>query len=241
MVRLEIDERVMVTTEAYLPISTDKAIIEMGPECVWSYVTLGDRRVGIVFAGPARFVVDAIAETRAGAVGKSESGNLKGVQLLFYKPDIEGHSRTAEDEDLPGAGFKGKAEFLAEAASILGQHDQKSGNYEPDGKVFIGRDESDTKIVLVVKEDELVLTYGKRVYVVSEDKMVSVGKEGVSVRGSNGKEILVTKNGIQGLEDLENLGERIGDQVERAVSRSMKKIKRFSSRVSEDDDFYNWE
>ncbi len=241
MARLEIDERVMVTTEPYLPISTDKAIIEMDLGCVWSYVTLDDRRVGIVFAGPARFVVDAIAETRAGAVGKSESGDLKGVQLLFYKPDIEGHSKTAEDEDLSGAGFRGKDEFLAEAAPLLGQHDQESVNFEPDGKILIGRDESETKIVLVVKEDELVLTYGKRVYVVSENKMVSVGDEGVSVRGSNGKEILLTKKGIKGLEELENLGERIGGQVERAVNRSMKKFKRFNSRVSEDDDFYNWE
>jgi hypothetical protein len=241
MTSLEVDGAIMATSQVYRPISTDKAIVELDPGCVWSYVTLDGRRVGIVFAGSARFVVDAIAETRAGAVGKSESGALKGAQLLFYQPDIESLSHSAQDEDLRRAGYGDQSEFRSDAESVVGRHDQKSGNFEPEGKILLGKDESETKIVLVLKDEELVLTYGKRVYVVSDDRMVSVGGDGVSVTNSDGRNLLVTKDGIQGLEELENLGERIGTQVARAVRRSMKKTDRYASKSSEDDDFYEWD
>ncbi len=55
-------------------------------------------------------------------------------------------------------------------------------------------------------------------FVVGDNEMVSVDKSGVRIKGKHGKALSVTKDGISGLEGLENLGETIAEAVSSAMS-----------------------
>jgi len=93
-------------------ISHEKAIVKLEAGCLWTYVLHDSERVGIAFAGPSQFTVDAITETNSGAVGSSVSGSLKGVQIYFGKADMEGVSGPASDNVISDRGYADAAAFL---------------------------------------------------------------------------------------------------------------------------------
>ena len=129
-------------------------------------------------------------------------------------------------------GFSGPDRFLSEVDSLIRNKvndDSKINIENHESKVLIGKGEEEKSIVLVVghREKDLVFTYGKNVFVVGDDEMVSVDKSGVRIEGKHGKTLSVTKDGISGLEGLENLGETIAAAVSSAMSglASMKPLK----------------
>ena len=89
MKNLKTDGPVMFTEGSHELISTDKALLTLTEGVAWVRVVNNGDRVGIAFAGPSRLAVDAIAETDAGAVGRSVVTRLEGMQLFLGETQIE--------------------------------------------------------------------------------------------------------------------------------------------------------
>jgi hypothetical protein len=225
MKNLTLETDVMVVSQEYEIISHEKAFVRMEAGCVWVYIIEDEKRVGIAYAGPSRFAVDAIAETDRGAMGESVTGSLEGISLFIGSSSLENISKKAETSDLENTGFSNATAFTQAIEAFMNdrihaENKQTKIDNKRDGKFFFGTDLEETKILLVLSEDKgLVFTYGKIVYVLGDDNMVSVNKSGVVITNKDGKQLIVNKDGIRGL-DLD-----IGPIVMQSVAGAMKGLK----------------
>jgi len=247
------DTNAMVVTQEYDIISHEKAYVKMEPGCVWVYLLEDDRRIGIAYAGPSRFAVDAITETDMGAMGESVTGSLEGVQLFIGSSSLENVSHNASSNDLQSQGFNDVDAFTQAIQDTM--HDQFNGEQKKtkidnkeDAKIFFGRDPEKTKVLMVISKGEgLVFTHGKTVYVLKEDNMVSVSKSGVVVTNKDGKQIIVGKGGIVGVDSFLDIGPLVTRSVVVAMKglkglKSMKSLKRsFRGFPYDNVDDFDWE
>lgn len=230
MKNLKPDTDVMVVTQEYEIISHEKAYVKMEAGCVWAYLLENDRRVGIAYAGPSRFAVDAIAETDRGAMGESVIGTLEGIQLYIGPSSLENISKSTESSDLQNQGFQDVGAFTDEIERTV--KDQLHGDTtntridnKDESRIFFGTDSETMKVLLVQGKDAgLVFTYDKIVYVIRDDNMVSVSKSGIVVTNREGKQIIVGKSGITGIDGFQDIGPLVSKSVAGAM-RGLKGLK----------------
>ncbi len=227
------DTKVMVITQEYEIISHEKAFAKMEAGCVWVYLQENDKRVGVAYAGPSRFAVDAIAETDMGAIGESVTGTLDGIQLFIGPSSLENISKSAERSDLQNQGFQDIGAFTEDIEVTIENHwngDNKKTSIDSkdESKIFFGTDSEKTKVLLVLSEEkDLVFTHGKIVYVLGDDNMVSVSESGVVITNSDGKQLVVNKSGIRGLDSYVDIGPIVTKSVAGAMRglRGLKSMK----------------
>jgi len=253
MKNLSPDTTVMVITEEHEILSHEKALVKMDAGCVWVYLLENDKRVGIAFAGPSRFAVDAITETDMGAMGESVTGTLDGIQLFIGTSSLENISKSAESSDLQNQGFRDTGAFTEDIEvkikdQLNGDNDKTSSDSKEESKIFFGTDSENTKVLLIISaKNELVFTHGKLVYVLGDDNMVSVSKSGVVVTNRDGKQIIVGKGGIVGLDSFLDIGPIVTKSVAGALKglkglKSMKSMKHSMKGFPyEDVDDFDWE
>ncbi len=234
MNRITPDSNVMVTTQEINILSHEKAYVRMSAGCVWAYLLQDGVRVGVAFAGPSRFAVDAIAETDMGAMGESITGDLSGVQLFIGATSLENISKNAESANTQEQGFHDAGSFVQAIETTIHDHlngDNKKTRIDDkkDSKIFFGTDSNNKKILLVLsKEKGLVFTYGKSVFVLGDDNLVSVSKSGVVVSNKDGRQIIVGKGGIVGMDNFLD----IGPIITKSVGSAMKGLKGLKSLKS---------
>jgi hypothetical protein len=253
MKNLKPDTTVMVITEEHEIISHEKAFVKMEAGCVWVYLLENEKRVGIAYAGPSRFAVDAIAETDMGAMGESVSGTLEGIQLFIGPSSLENISKSAGSSDLQNHGFQDRDAFTEDIEVTIkdqlnGDNNKTSIDSKEESRIFFGTDSKKTKVLLVLSEKTgLVFTYGKLVYVLGDDNMVSVSKSGVVITNRDGKQIIVGKGGIVGLDSFLDIGSLVTESVAGAMKglkglKSMKSMKRTMKGFPyEDVDDFDWD
>lgn len=254
MSRLNPDEQIMKTKESMELFSHEQAYVKLGEGCVWVFLFLDKRKVGIAFWGPSNFAVDAITKTDHGAIGESVKGELKGVQLYLGESNVESLSGPASVDDIRQVGLDNQDALLQEIRERINNirhKDSRINISEHEGHILLGNDSEEKSLILVIKEDSLVFTHGKQTYVTSQSGSVSVDKSGVYIGGSNGKSMAFTKHGIYGLEGLRELRalKEIGPSISRAVAKSMKHIKSAKhsyrgfkhSRMWDDVDSFDWD
>jgi len=234
MKNLRPDTDVMVVTQEYEIISHEKAYVKMEAGCVWVYLLDDDQRVGIAYTGPSKFAVDAIAETSRGAIGESVVDSLDGITLFIGSTSLENISRKAENSDLREVEFTDVTTFVNEIENAINEHihsDTKETKIDNkrDAKILFGTDPTKTKVLLVLSEnDGLVFTHGKHVYVLGHDNLVSVGKSGVVITNRDGKQLIVSKGGIQGVGDYVDIGSIVSESITGAM-KSLKGLKGMKS------------
>ncbi|TFH04248.1 MAG: hypothetical protein E4H14_15165, partial [Candidatus Thorarchaeota archaeon] len=227
MKNLTPDTNVMVVTQEYDIITHEKAYVKMEAGCVWVYLLEDEKRVGITYTGPSRFAVDAIAETDRGAMGESVTDTLEGISLFIGSSSLENMSKKAEHSDLQVLGFNDTSTFTQAIEASIEDHfhvdnDHTKIDNKRDARIFFGKDSEQTKILLVLSEEKgLVFTHGKLVYVIGDDNMVSVSKSGVVITNSDGKQLIVSKGGIRGLDSYVD----IGPIVTRSITGAMRGLK----------------
>jgi hypothetical protein len=234
MKKITPDGNVMVTTQEIDIISHDKAYVRMSAGCVWAYLLQDGVRVGVAFAGPSRFAVDAIAETDMGAMGESITGDLSGVQLFIGATSLENISKNAESSDTQTQGFHDTGSFVQAIETTINDHlngDNKKTKIDKkkDSKIFFGVDTNKKKLLIVLSDEKgLVFTYGKSVFVLGDDNLVSVSKSGVVVSSKEGRQIIVGKGGIIGTDNFLDIGPIVTKSVTSAM-RGLKGLKSLKS------------
>lgn len=219
MKNLTPDGPVMLTTDAIELISVEKALVELERGCAWVYLTNNGERVGFAFTGPSKYAVDAIAETENGAVGESWSGFLSGVQIFIGTSEIEKYSSEASDAELESHGFSESSQFLEQIeAAIRDKINGGSSKVKIDeGQVLVGSDINDKSVILAVNNGKIAFVHGKNVFALSDENVVSVTKKGVAITGDHGRRIVLSKDGIEGLDGLRYIGPTIQTAVRTAL------------------------
>lgn len=251
MEEMRTEGRVMITTTPYKLVSHDKAAIDMETGCAWTYLVQGGKSIGIAFAGRSRFAVDAITETEMGAMGKSVTTTLDGVQLYLGETTIETVSREAKDSDIGSLDFDGTTGFLDAVNAAIKDKVNGQGKthlVQSKGNVLLGSDIHSKSIVLVIEGKDLVFVYDENVFSVGEKETVHVDKSGVRIGQREGKTLMISKDGIQGLESLEHVGSIVEAAVSGALSglsaikpwKSLKAVRRVPYAWDNVDEF-DWD
>ncbi len=230
---VRMDELIMKLRDAHNLVDTDRAIVKLDSGVIWAYLKQDDKTIGIAFQGPARIAVDAIVETEYGASGQSIATDLGGIQLYFGLPELEQISVEATQDDLSHFGYANSQSLQLEVERKLkGNETDGKGKFdlEGDAGILIGEDTSKKNIVLVAKESSTVFTYDDQVFVLGDDKMVSVNDSRISIGGPGQKSIIIDEDGIKGLEGLQD----IGPAISRAVSSVVRTIPRFTRQAVKD-------
>ncbi|NWF95000.1 MAG: hypothetical protein HXY34_02560 [Candidatus Thorarchaeota archaeon] len=214
---LTVSNELRVLTEDCQLISAKTAIVESRAGCIWAPLMRSDTRVGVVFMGPSRIAVDAITETEMGAIGRSITDSLTGVSVLIGAVSVEQKSRDAQEDDFPAAGCKGVGEFLQMAQERLRELRLEKSDMDSGSMALFAKGSDEEDILLRVKDDSIVFMHGRRIHVLSKQSSVSVGEEGVAVRGRRGKTIVIGRHDLWGLDGLSDLPDMIERQVRRAI------------------------
>jgi len=216
---VDVGDEVYVIDTTYQVITNKSALVEMSPGCVWLPLTIEGQRRGIAFIGDSRFAVDAIAETDDGAVGKSVSGMLKGIQVYLGQSDPTGISRPASDDEIRRVGHENKQVLVVAVKSDLENRFKHTQIKQTDkeGDVFFGYDSNDTTILLVCKADNLVFTHGKDVHVIGHEGSFNVDGRKVEIGNRHGRRLILTHDSTRDLEGLEDLGAFIDETVSGAL------------------------
>ncbi|MFX1602906.1 MAG: hypothetical protein ACFFCK_05425 [Promethearchaeota archaeon] len=248
---MKTEGRVMITTTPHKLVSNDKAVVDLETGCAWIHLVQGHRTIGIAFAGPSRFAVDAITETEMGALGKSVTTTLDGVQLYLGETSIGAVSREAKDSDVEPLGFDGMTGFSDAVTTAIRDKVNGQGRThfaESKGSVLLGTDVHYKSIVLVVDETHLVFVYDKNVFSVGEEETVHVDDSGVRIGRREGKAFVICQDGIHGLESLEHVGSIVEAAVSGALSglsairpwKSLKAIRHLPYAWDDVDEF-DWD
>ena len=225
-----VDKTVMITKEEYRIFDHDQAIVTLNAGCIWNFLKKDGDNVGITFAGPSRFAVDAIVETGEGVVGESKSGNLKGIQIYIGNREIYSVSSPLSQGDAESIGYTGSEGYLTAVQERLDEFttDGKNTKIETTrdkNPMFFGNDTDEKGIVLIGNNDGFIFTYDDNVSIIGEGSHVSVDKGRISIGGRKGKRIVIDKGRISGLSDeLEDLGDELGhmgDIISRRVGQAL--------------------
>lgn len=225
-----VDKTVMITKEEYRIFDHDQAIVTLDPGCIWNFLKKDGDTIGITFAGPSRFAVDAIVETGDGVVGESKSGDLKGIQIYIGNREIYSVSSPLSQGDAESIGYTGLEGYLTAVQERLDEFttdgkNTKIENNRDKNPMFFGNDIDEKGIVLIGNKDGFIFTYDGNVSIIGEGSHVSVDKGRISIGGRKGKRIVIDKGRISGLSDeLEDLGDhlgQIGDFVSRRVGQAL--------------------
>ncbi len=236
MIEVNPNNGVKVVVDPIEVISTEKVLVKVQPDCLWTELVQDGRRIGAVIHGPAEYAFDAIAETEEGALGKSFRGDMGGYKIYVGGTDLHGSSRTASHEDILTSEFSSAEAFIESSGGALGLHNmhhdsnvRSSGG--PGEGVVIWSDDGVKKNVITAKGDSQVLVRDKTVYTLSEGKYVMVDDGRVSIRGPGGKRLVIDRGEILEPEELRDLGPRIA----REVKESLKDLKFTTRRRRRED------
>ena len=227
MVNIKPDESVKTIAENVQLIDSEKVILELQLGTLWTHLRQDDEVIGIAFQGPTRFVVDAITHTPSGAMGRSIHPELKGIQIVLGEFDLASYSTDVTESEFTNLNLSGSEEFHESILARLEKwntYNNKIDRRDRLGKLFFGWDSHDQSILLVVKDDELVFTYNKRVTVLGKDNHVAVTDEGVSISGKGGHTMTITKDGIEGLDAFIDVDEIVRSAIGGAM-RGLKDLK----------------
>ncbi|RDE10705.1 MAG: hypothetical protein C4K49_12760 [Candidatus Thorarchaeota archaeon] len=227
------EETVMTTNAPFDILSHEKAVVRLDAGCAWVYLTDNGERVGVAFAGPSRYIVDAIVETSKGAVGQTKSSALKGVQIYLGKTEVEKASQPSTADFLGRFGYNDAAAFLNEVRSVVEKHLEDGHKIVVKGRsssVLLGTTEDDRSVVIATKPESLAFVQDKRVFIDGEGRSVSVSKSGIVIRRQDGRAIVLGRDKIPDLEWLREIGPMVSDKVSRAM-RGLGHIR----------GFYDWE
>jgi hypothetical protein len=209
----EHDETVMVTSSTQELISHNRASVKVEPGCTWTYLLHEGERVGVAFSGPSKFTVDAITETSTGAVGRTVSGSLKGIQIYIGKTSLENVSESVSDNVLKDSGYADAAAFLKAVDEAI-EHRLNGGRRVKIGKqndaILLGMSEQEKPLILLVRQSSIVFVKDGNVFVDEDGRTVSVGKSGLALRDKDGRSIILAEDGIAGLNDLRWIGPMVG-------------------------------
>jgi hypothetical protein len=191
-----IDGAVSKATEDVTLWDMEKGLVEISKSTLAASITLDNRRRGYVFHGRGRLLLDAIVDTKEGAVGRSiEEQLIRPFLMLGDTGKIQTNLAEANEEDVEEKDYENQKEFLAKAEELCDRflkkgscdHESSKGDI---GVIFAFQEEDTELNVLVARGSKLVYT-AKDLTFVSEGDRAVLRVPGEVVCSNKGKSVIV--------------------------------------------------
>jgi len=196
----QLSSTVSKVTEEITLWQTERGIIEISQNTLAVPITLDDEVKGYVFHGHGRLLLDAIAETEKGAVGKSVEEELDEPFLMVGdKEKIEEYLTTTDEEDFTRMGYENEQGFITRAEDLCDQFfgkrrwDSRQCFHKDRGLIFAFPNRAKKLDILIAKGSKLVYKTTDIIFVSNENKIVLKSPSEVVV-SSNGKLLVINKN-----------------------------------------------
>ena len=189
-----LEDTVSKTTEKAVLWQAEKGSVEISEGSLAIGIKLGDEKKGYVFHGNGRLLLDAIVETREGAIGKPVEKEITNPFLMLGSI-VENLSPTNQ-EDFEKMGYADQQEALTKARDVFDRffegnrlrHLHRSGSYH--GLIFAFPDENGEFDLLVANGSSIVYKAERMVFVSNGGKSILKSpKETVCV--TDGKSVIL--------------------------------------------------
>ena len=196
----QLSSTISKVTEEITLWQTERGIIEISQNTLVVPITLDDEVRGYIFHGHGRLLLDAIAETEKGAVGKSVEEELdEPFLMLGDKEKIEEYLTATDEEDFTRMGYEDEQGFITRAEDLCDQFfgtrrwESRQCFHKDRGLIFAFPNRAKRLDILVAKGSKLVYKTTDIVFVSNENKIVLKSPSEVVV-SSNGKLLVINKN-----------------------------------------------
>lgn len=185
-------------TETTTLWQTERGIIKISENALAIPIELGDQRKGHVFHGQGKLLLDSIAETDEGAIGKTIEKELDEPFLMLGETaKIGQHLTKASEEDFIKMSYENQQGFIDKAKDLCDQFFKGTVNnheaFDRDhGLIFAFQNEANKLDVLLAKGSKLVYKATDIVFLSNENKVV-LKSPGEVVCSSNGKSVIIKK------------------------------------------------
>lgn len=175
--KVELGNRVQKLTQQETLWQGDKGTAKANQDTLLFPITQGSSQIGYLFQGDCTLILDAIVETRQGAVGKSIEKNLTEPFLMLAR-DLTLSTIDAEEKDVIRIGYKDKQEFLNKMNDVanelltgrqIGSHYHSPSNQS---RVFMFTNNGHKTAILVATGSNIVYKTKGFVFVANDDRIV---------------------------------------------------------------------
>jgi len=186
---VELGNDVYKVTQETTLIRDLKCLIAIHEGTLAAPLYVQDKPAGYVFHGAGRFGLDAIIETRRGALGKPIAKELSDPFIMFTRRDLFSSMLPATAEDLAKVGYENAKVFLERALKMCKRflapgHHVNLGSWPDNKKIFVFPQNDKFEILMSSDESTTYVAKGK-VYVFKGNKQVLTGP----------REVVVAKHG----------------------------------------------
>lgn len=196
----KLDEETSKTTEEITLWKNERGLLEIPKGTILAKVLLDEEPRGFVLNGKSRLLIDTIAETERGAIGKPVDKTIEEPFLMLgeWKEGQECLT-TASEEDFTSLGYENQQQFREKAENLLDKffgesrgHKNSKNFHDGDGVIFAFPSNRDRLDIIVAKDSKLVYTAGDTVFVSKGEKTV-LTQNGNVVVSKPGKSVFVKK------------------------------------------------
>lgn len=196
--KYELDDTVSKVSKEVQLLQTERGIVELGENALAVLIMLDEIPMGYVFHGQGRLLIDAIVETREGAVGKSVDRELNEPFLMLGDTeDIQKYFTNADEQEFAKMGYENQQGFIAKAEDLCRHFfDRRVQDYKicdaEHSSIFAFQNADGQLDILVAKGSKLVYNAKSTVFVSNKDKTVFKSPNEVIV-SNNGKSVIIKK------------------------------------------------
>jgi hypothetical protein len=196
----KLDEETSKTTEDITLWKNERGLLEIPKGTILTKVLLDDEPRGFVLSGKSHLLIDTIAETERGAIGKPVEKTIDEPFLMLGEwKDSEKNLTTTSEEDFTDLGYENQQQYREKAEDLLhtffkhSHGDRNSKNFHNgSGVIFAFPSARNNLDILLAKGPKLIYTTGDRVFVSKGEKTVLTHNGNVVV-SKPGKSVYVRK------------------------------------------------
>ncbi len=196
--KYELDNTVSKVSKEVRLLQTERGIVELGENALAVLIMLDEIPRGYVFHGQGRLLIDAIVETREGAVGKPINRELNEPFLMLGDTeDIQKYFTNADEEEFAKMGYENQQGFIAKAEDLCrrffnGRVQERETSDAEHSSIFAFPNVDGELDILVARGSKLVYNAKSTLFVTNKDKTV-LKSPGEVIVSSNGKSVIIKK------------------------------------------------
>jgi len=193
--KYQLDKTIFKITKTVTLWKTERGLIEINENTLALPIKHENQRKGFIFHGHGKLLLDAIIETKKGAVGKSIEKEINEPFLMLGNvEEIQQNLCTANNEDLTKMGYENPERFIAKAEALYGRFlvNIRLGSPCEEELIFAFQNKTSKLEILVAKGSKLVYRAKDIIFVSSKDKVILKSPGKVALL-RNGKSVIIQK------------------------------------------------